>query len=276
MLGYDELRSASPLHEHEHPGCYEFVLIERGQASWELEGVLYRSQAGDLFHSCPGEKHRGGFNAIEPCKFWWLIVAVPKSQGWLRLSSEECMLMHHMMEKLPRVNPVGLSPIESFKKLRKALLNQTPEQSIAVRNALTDILLAFLQPGIGNSTIALDLLRQYDILIAKMSNEPEWRPSIDELASFSGVSSSHFYRTFQEYTGEAPITFSERLRVKEACRQLAETADSVTDISHRLGYQSSQHFATVFKRFVGATPSQWRNDKKTLRLNGEIGSGPIT
>src|SRR4029453_4675584 len=133
MLGSDELRRALPLNEHEHPGCYEFVLIERGKASWVLEGGRYETQAGDLFHSRPGEKHRGGFNVIEPCKFWWLIIKAPHQQGWLRLSPEESMIMDQELSLLPRVIQIGLPPIESFKKLKKALMNESPLQNTAVR-----------------------------------------------------------------------------------------------------------------------------------------------
>jgi AraC-like DNA-binding protein len=262
MFGCDELRKALPLHEHEHPGCYEFVLIERGKASWELEGGLYETQAGDLFHSRPGEKHSGGFNVIEPCKFWWLIIKAPHEDGWLRMAPEESIVFHQALSRLPRVSQIGLPPIQSFKKLKKALTSESPLQSTAVRSAIIDILLAFIQPHNGTHSIAPDLLHQFNSLIAKMGQQPDWRPTVDELAASAGVSASHFYRTFQEYTGEPPITFVERLRVKSACRQLAESQDAVTDISYRLGYQSSQHFATVFKRFVGVTPTQWRNSQR--------------
>ncbi|WP_169082403.1 AraC family transcriptional regulator [Paenibacillus sp. PL91] len=262
MFGCDELRKALPLHEHEHPGCYEFVLIERGKARWELEGGLYETQAGDLFHSRPGEKHRGGFNVIEPCKFWWLIIRAPYEQEWLRLAPAESTALDQELSRLPRVAQIGLPPIQSFKKLKKALTLESPLQSTAVRSAILDILLSFIQPNDGSYPIAQDLLHQFNGLIAKLNQQPEWRPSVDELAASAGVSASHFYRTFQEYTGEPPITFVERLRVKAACRQLAESQDAITDISYRLGYQSSQHFATVFKRFVGVTPTQWRNSHR--------------
>lgn len=258
LFGSDEIRKAMPLFEHEHPGCYEFVLVERGKAYWELNNVLHETQAGDLFHTRPGERHRGGFDVIEPCKFWWIIITVPHHQGWLQLPPEESKLIEHELSQLPRVVHIGLNPIDSFKKLQKTLMKESPLQGIAIRHAILDLLLAFIQPGTGSSTVADDLLRQFDLLIDKISLEPEWRPSVEELAAFAGVSASHFYRTFQEYTGEPPITFVERLRVKEACRQLTETQDSVTDITHQLGYQSSQHFATVFKRFIGVTPTQWR------------------
>lgn len=259
MLGSDDLRKASPLFEHDHPGCYEFVLIERGKARWELDSCIYETHAGDLFHTRPGEKHRGGFNVIEPCKFWWFIVKAPLIQDWLSLPLEEIRQLDQAMLQLPRVKNIGLTPVETFKKIKTALMGDSPLKSTIVRSAILELLIAFIQPSGGTSAIAPDLLSQYSKLIDKMAKEPEWRPTVDELASFAGVSVSHFYRTFQDYTGEPPITFVERLRIRAACGQLKESQDKITDISHRLGYQSSQHFATVFKRFVGVTPSEWRS-----------------
>jgi len=258
MFGSDEIRRALPLFEHEHPGCYEFVLIERGQASWGLGDSIYETQAGDLFYSRPGEKHRGGFNVIEPCKFWWVIVTAPHHEGWLRLPPEESQFIEQSLTQLPRVIPIGLHPVDSFKKLQHALMETSPMRSTKVRHALTDLLLMITQPVAGSRNVADDLLLQFDRIITRLAEEPEWRPSVDDLAAFAGVSASHFYRTFQEYTGEPPMTFIERQRVKVACHQLAETQESITEISHRLGYQSSQHFATVFKRYVGVTPTAWR------------------
>ena len=118
--------------------------------------------------------------------------------------------------------------MEKFKRLKDALLSKSKLQSIAVRAALLDLLLAFIDLDAGSHEIAADLRHRFDRLIERMGTEPEWRPSVDELAAFAGVSASHFYRTFQEYTGEPPITFAERLRVKEACRQLEISSDSRT------------------------------------------------
>ncbi|MCA0757879.1 AraC family transcriptional regulator [Paenibacillus sp. N4] len=262
MLGSDELRKALPLFEHEHPGCYEFVLIERGKAGWELEGEQYETPAGHLFHSRPGEKHRGSFNVIEPCKFWWVIMQAPIHDGWLRLPAEECLSVQEALARLPRVKHVGLPPVEKFKRLKDALLSKSQLRGITVRAALLDLLLACIDLDAGLHEIAADLRQRFDRLIERLGTEPEWRPSVDELASFAGVSASHFYRTFQEYTGEPPITFAERLRVKEACRQLETSRNSITDIAFRLGYPSSQHFATVFKRYIGTTPTQWRKSRQ--------------
>lgn len=49
-----------------------------------------------------------------------------------------------------------------------------------------------------------------------------------------------------------------RLRIDKAQELLAGSEMSVTDISHSLGFSSSQHFAGVFKQYTGQTPSAFR------------------
>ena len=38
---------------------------------------------------------------------------------------------------------------------------------------------------------------------------------------------------------------------------------SITDIAFRCGFESSQYFATVFKKKADISPSQYRNTKKS-------------
>ena len=49
-----------------------------------------------------------------------------------------------------------------------------------------------------------------------------------------------------------------RLRIERARLLLAETDMPITMIAADLGYSSSQHFATSFRRDTGTTPSRYR------------------
>lgn len=257
LFGFDEIRSALPLSYHKHDG-YEFVLVERGKASWELDGHVYETKAGDVFHTCPSEVHRGGFNVIEPSRFWWFIVTPPHSEDWLRLPQDESECFRHALEALPRVTHTGLQAVDDFRQLRNALNANSSLRTSATRQALLGMLLRILQPSQHMVSLADDLLRQLDALIGRIAEEPQWRPAIEEMADFVRISPSHFFRTFQDYTGLPPMVFIERARIKNACGLLAEGTDTVTKIANELGYASSQHFATVFKRITGMTPIQWR------------------
>ncbi|NOV03589.1 AraC family transcriptional regulator, partial [Paenibacillus planticolens] len=257
LFGFDEIKSALPLSYHEHEG-YEFVLVERGKASWELHGQAYETKAGDVFHTCPGELHRGGFNVIEPSRFWWFIVTPPHAQDWLRLPSNESACFHSAMQALPRVRHIGLQAVQGFRKLGDAINSSSPLRSSSIRQAVLGLLLAIVQPNERMISLADDLADQFNLLLQRIEDEPEWRPDIEELAGFVRVSPSHFFRTFQSHTGLPPMVYIERMRIRKACSLLSESTAAVTEIANALGYASSQHFATVFKRIIGMTPVQWR------------------
>jgi len=272
MLGYDDLHKAVPLGEHRHQDAFEFVFIEKGQAKWEIHGESFETRTGDVFHSQPGEPHRGSYNVIEPCRFWWMILRTPNyvsgshsngvrdhvfQQGWLRLDETETESLLTSLWRLPRVIQAGILAVEPLRKLKKALHRQDFLDGVEGRLAVVEFLLLLVRPS-GNPRRPDDALTKVKNITTEMASNPDLRPSVAELARVAGVSPSHFYRIFQEYTGLTPMSYMERIRIDEACRRLRETSHSITAIAHDLGYMSSQHFSTVFRRFTGATPTKWR------------------
>jgi AraC-like DNA-binding protein len=260
MVGYDHFRKASRLPEHKHPGCYEFVFVEKGKAAWSIQGTTYETKAGDVFHTLPDEAHSGSLNLIEPCKIWWFILEAPSTKRWLGLTSSERDVVAHRLASLPRVTHTGLIVSEPFQRLRSAIEHQDTLASVEIRLAVIEILMILLRPAQSHS-VPEDLIVQLNNLITYMNAHPEWRPSVEELAASAKVSPSHFYRMFQQFTGLTPMSYMDRARMNEACRRLLNHALTITELANDLGYASSQHFATVFKRFMGTTPTLWRKEK---------------
>jgi AraC-like DNA-binding protein len=261
MFGFSDLRQAIPLREHHHPGSYEFVYIEKGTAGWKIREQTYTTRAGDVFHTKPDELHMGNFSIIEPCRFWWIILQAPHESGWLRLTPEESRAFAAHLVQLPRVVNAGVMPMGPLHSIEEALTLtvQTDFRGVQIRQALIQLLLIFLRPQ-KTGSMAEDVRERLSALTKRMDEAPEWRPSVIELASFSGVSPSHFFRLFREFSGLTPMAYIERSRISLACRRLAESDVPVTRLAVDLGFQSSQHFATVFKRLTGKTPSAWRQE----------------
>ncbi|MDR6550528.1 AraC family transcriptional regulator [Paenibacillus qinlingensis] len=265
VFGFDEINSALRLGYHEHHG-YEFVFIERGKASWELANRTYETKAGEVFHTRPGEIHRGGFNVIEPSRFWWFILSPPSEVDWLCLPKHEIATIRTKLDQLQRIVHTGIQPLAALQRLKDALQASSPLRSTAIRQAIVELLLQILQPSQESGTLSPDLVHAFDSMIRKVDEEPDWRPTIEEMAEFASISPSHFMRTFRQYTGNTPMAFLERQRIKQACVILTHTDNSVLTISTNLGYASSQHFATVFKRITGVTPLNWRKTNSPLGI----------
>jgi AraC family transcriptional regulator len=78
------------------------------------------------------------------------------------------------------------------------------------------------------------------------------------LAQEAELSEYHFCRVFKTTTGFAPSRYFIRLRIEHARRLLRETTRSIIEIGLEVGYASPSHFAQVFRREVGVTPSAYR------------------
>ncbi len=85
--------------------------------------------------------------------------------------------------------------------------------------------------------------------------------TLEELAGLCGVSLQHFCRVFRAQTGMRPMEYLARRRISEAKRLLNSTDRSVTEISALTGYSSPTYFGTVFRRYEGTTPSEYRRSR---------------
>lgn len=82
--------------------------------------------------------------------------------------------------------------------------------------------------------------------------------SLADLAAAAGLSPMHFAAQVRLATGIRPHEFVLRRRVARAEQLLAETHATLVEIALSVGFQPQAHFTTVFKRFLGNTPRQWR------------------
>lgn len=82
--------------------------------------------------------------------------------------------------------------------------------------------------------------------------------TIDDIARAAMFSKFHFSRVFREATGVSPGRFLSAMRLEEAKRLLLSTVDSVTEISHQVGYHSVGTFSSRFSSSVGMSPTTYR------------------
>lgn len=82
--------------------------------------------------------------------------------------------------------------------------------------------------------------------------------SVDSLASELGISPRHFKRRFKSATGDSPLTYLQRLRTEAAKRKLETTQETVNEITWQVGYEDSNSFRQLFKKYTGLSPREYR------------------
>jgi AraC-like DNA-binding protein len=100
------------------------------------------------------------------------------------------------------------------------------------------------------------LRRVTELALAKIEEDL----SIEEMAECAGLSSGHFSQMFRQSTGESPHQFLLRLRVERAKEMLRSVDSRILDVAVACGFKTQQHFAHVFRRINGTSPTEYRRE----------------
>jgi len=100
------------------------------------------------------------------------------------------------------------------------------------------------------------LRRIKELVDAKMEDEL----TLCEMAQSVELSTAHFSRMFRKSTGESPHHFVLRHRVERAKEMLPAAEERVLDVAVACGFKTQQHFARVFRRMCGVSPTEYRQE----------------
>jgi len=277
MLGRDRHADAShPLPAHVHPRAYEICLITQGAVDWWVAQDLYRVERGDVFITRPGEMHGGVDSALHVCELYFLQIPMPSRKSLPGLTSGQTRQLARAYERLDRRHFPGSDRVRKgmlrlFDEHHRAVADpldaaaQTAAR-IAARGALHQVLVDVLRDHASAAERA-QLSPPIASVVAQMRAQPALTAPVESLAEQAGLSVSRFHERFLEETGYSPNDYRTRLRIGEAKRQLRERSIPITTLAHRLGFSSSQYFATVFKKHVSVSPREYRR-----RMRGRTGS----
>ena len=100
--------------------------------------------------------------------------------------------------------------------------------------------------------------------IATLLNEIEKDPTsfltCTKAAEYLMWSESHFARRFKDKTGQSFINYVTNKRLERAKFMLIHTTKPVLRIATELEFQPANYFSRTFKKLVGVTPSQYRQE----------------
>ena len=88
--------------------------------------------------------------------------------------------------------------------------------------------------------------------------------TLQELASFAGVSISTVKATFREQADCGALAFFIRLKMEAAKAHIREGRYNFTEIAEMLGYDSIHYFSRRFRLFYGLSPSEYARSVRAL------------
>ncbi|MEI6514770.1 MAG: AraC family transcriptional regulator [bacterium] len=278
LLGrYHYSHAHSPLKPHAHNNIIEVCLLERGAQTYVVGSTRYDLTGGDVFITQPGEVHGTGHEPEGRGRLYWLEFKVlKKGQSFLGLTPQESQTLLKRFLALPsRLFRKGDMLAPTFERILAACADQrNPLQKADVRNLLLRLVLDII--AVAERQIAQPYSAGIQNAIRFIEREPATWPTLTQLARAASMSESHFKLTFKKETGMPPIEYGMWRRIEKAKHLLRVSNQPVTRIAAELGFSTSQHFATVFKRLTSLTPKAFRKNshQHISDISPAIGAGP--
>lgn len=237
----------------------EICFLESGRQTYTVHGREFPLVGGDVFLTFPNEYHGSGNHPETRGILYWLLISVPDAKrSLLNLPRNESRQLLRRLLQVPQrsfrgrntLQPVLRSLFKTYADTRNPL-RTTDLKNLLLRFLLDVVASAYeFQPAVYSAQIRA--------VMAYIDARLEEPLPLAGLAQRAGLSLSRFKSKFKQEVGVPPGDYISRRRIERAAQLLYETEDSVTDIAMRLGFPSSQYFATVFKRYTLCSPRSAR------------------
>lgn len=83
---------------------------------------------------------------------------------------------------------------------------------------------------------------------------------ISDITDIFKVSENYVFKIFRQNYDITPKQYINKLRINTACHRIKYSDKSIKSIAYYCGFDSYEHFINVFKKAVGCTPSEYREN----------------
>lgn len=241
--------------ERHHYHSLALELMLEGELQYEQNGKKTLVRKGDLYLSHPGNTIK-----IHSCGRGYA------HQLQLVISGSQVPILLEGLE----LRQTFLFPREYSEQIGKymehiadLLLSQT---SAVQASSRTYELLAWL----ANERIALEQSQLPPVLtkaVRIMGNELSRGHSIATIAELAGTSKATLARLFRQYCHCTPQEYFTTLKMEYARNLLKLNRYSCKEIAEQLGFRNPLYFSSVFKRYSGLSPRQFRTAAKNEKTD---------
>ncbi len=252
----------------------ELNFVVKGTYKWVVEGKHYQLYPGEAFVTCPWEYHGSPDKILDRGVLSWMILH-PKSftkdgqlelGSWSRISPETQQAIGRLL--VNNENPVlprGNNLIQIFRQFHFELVQRDIGYEDQINFLLDSLVIRLARVLKARNNNQEDTDRTFlNALTEMLCKDFTRKIRVSELAYIFGMGQTAFNNKVKLLTGFSPADYLIELKIKAAQELLASGHHNITDIAIECGFYSSQHFASLFAKRVGCSPSQYRNKLQEL------------
>jgi AraC-like DNA-binding protein len=240
------------IHQHKE-NEYELHYFISGAGSFRngLERAAINS--GELYLSRPFVDHQIiATDPKRPITYYALLFSLDLKETGLAELLRERLFTRRSAEK------IGNGWRFFFAELREKALSADPDLQVSARYQF----LAFLYGLSARNSLSYAGTQDsvhIEKVISYMQNHIKSKLTLGDLSSFVGVSREHLTRLFTARMQMPPMKYLTKLKLEAAAAMLSSTDYRIGEIADELGFENQFHFARLFARQTGLSPSKYRS-----------------
>lgn len=260
---------------HRNEGM-EIVYLETGGTGFEVDGRTHSLHAGNLTITRPWQLHRLGDPHIGRGRLFWLILDVDvrrpnqewKWPSWVVLSPRDLAELTRKLRHGEQSVWLANARLRGvFRDIGECVLGWRSERmpsrlAVAVNRLLVELLDVLTEQQTEESPELVTRRRTVELFLADLADNPAssaepW--TLEAMATHCGMGITAMAGYCRELVNNGPMAFLNLCRLEHAARALrAKPEISITEIAMGAGFNSSQYFATCFRKRYQQTPMAYR------------------
>jgi AraC-like DNA-binding protein len=242
--------------------------VQEGKFEWTLNRQRFILYPGDVAIILPGTEFGNENNVLEIGSFSWIHIQVKANEkgqllkgSWSSLSDGEIRAISKILQvNGSTVLPKFTEANNIFKSIQSELFNQHIGYQARVNHLLDEIFIHMARQFSRISNPGRDFPSTFMKLEYELRRDLSHQWTVEEMATLVGLGTTLFNDKVKSYSGFSPVSYLINIRISESIKLLKKPDISLTDIALEIGFYSSQHFSTTFKKLTGYTPSQFRKN----------------
>ena len=254
---------ASRVTWHSHEG-YELLFLLEGATAYEFgDRKTVELRGGSFLVVPPNVVHRGLHDVRSPSTVFGLALTVTRTGDWkdTTFTREDLARIRKALLKATRgVHPFSAALRWFVRQLVEegsyfAAHPESAESPAMIRSLICAVLIEATRQMLRPVTEPEAFVAAAVAFLRKNLNETV---RMADLVRHVGFSRARMFDLFKAQTGLTPNHYLQKLRIEKAQEELNRTNKSVTEIAYATGFSSAQYFSTVFIRYTGLSPSNYR------------------
>lgn len=253
-------------------GFLRFYYVIDGRFDWMIEDQHHILYPGDLAVILPGQHFGGKKDLLDIGTVSWLHLELEHLErngriamgNWSGLTDSECrsigkILLLNNYPVLSKLKEAGTL----FQNLHYEFTNQEIGYTTRINQLIDELFILIARQLTRQNTSRRDFPQTFMKLEQALRENLSHQWTVEEMAALVGLGITAFSEKVKSYTGFSPLNYLINIRISEAIKLLKRPNVHITDIALGVGFYSSQHFATTFKKLTGYTPSEFRKNNVT-------------